>query len=104
MSYRDFIQERESRNTDFLTHDAAFSYSYRWGNHNLGIDGLINSNNPDPGAYTNSYRIGVVYTLSFDRPPPPSPVSPAPVAAAAEGDFAGTIAGIPPGTTLPSRP
>ena len=51
-----------------VSHDASFGYAYTTGLHRFGLEPVFNDRDPDTGASSTGYRVGVSYTWSFDRP------------------------------------
>ncbi len=54
---------------DLATVNFAFEYRYRWGRHEFGVDYTAFDRRSTPGARTEAYRVGVQWTMYFDRAP-----------------------------------
>ncbi len=92
MSYSTLFQDPTGQNGDNVVHSLAANYRLTDGPHAIGIDGEVNRREPRLGAQTDSFKIGVSYTISFLKPDT-GPTS-APIAAA------GPVRGGGPGVDL----
>lgn len=55
--------------SEVATVNASFDYRYRWRQHELGFDAVLFDRRPEPGAKTEAWRLGLVWTWHFDATP-----------------------------------
>jgi hypothetical protein len=53
---------------DELNNSFAPNYRYTIGAHTIGLEGDYGDHRPQPGEYTQSFRIAILYTFHFDKP------------------------------------
>lgn len=76
---------------DVDTHTVALDYRYTMRQHTFGVDMNLYDRDADPGRYTDAYRVGVLWTYSFDR---------SAVAARTYGQIGAAPAAVAPGADL----
>ncbi|HYC37273.1 MAG TPA: hypothetical protein VEC19_12675 [Usitatibacter sp.] len=54
---------------DVATVNSSLEYRYRWRQHELGLDAVLFDRRPEPGARTEAWRLGLVWTWHFDAMP-----------------------------------
>lgn len=92
-NYRFLFQDQEGNNVlETVAHTLSANYSYRTGPHSFGTSVDLFHRQPEPGGFTSAYRVGVFYTLAFqkataeDRQAAQAAVSPS-LIPIAEGNF-----------------
>jgi hypothetical protein len=54
--------------SDVATVNVGFDYRYRAGPHEMGFDVALFDRKPKPGGKTEAYKLGLSWTVQFDRP------------------------------------
>ncbi len=96
------MQDRDAPGAlDFDTDSIGFLFAWWKGDHYVELDANYDILDPRPGEATKSYRVGLQYTLSFDKAPQARPrrVSAAPAQAMPSVGDADLLA-LPPGADL----
>ncbi|MDF1719396.1 MAG: hypothetical protein P1U65_01850 [Minwuia sp.] len=96
-NYRLLLQDQEgTNNVETLAQTLSTSYAYRSGPHTFGSSIDLFHRQPEPGGFTSAYRVGVFYTLAFqkataaDRQERAAAVSPS-LVPIVDGDFPGEL-------------
>ncbi len=95
----DFLSQNlhDPDTTDVYTNNIAVAYDYRVGRHRFGADGVYHGRLPDRSAGTSSFKLGVFWSVDFERrrPGATGPAGVAPLAQAPSGVF--SLAALAPG-------
>lgn len=67
-NYRFLFQDQEGNNVlETASHTLSANYAYRTGPHSFGTQVDLFHRQPEPGGFTSAYRVGVFYTLAFQK-------------------------------------
>ncbi len=96
-NYRLLLQDQQgNNNVETLAQTLSANYAYRTGPHSFGTTVDLFHRQPEPGGFTSAYRVGVFYTLAFqkataaERQERAAAISPS-LVPVAEGDFPGEL-------------
>jgi hypothetical protein len=69
-SYRTFLEDPVAKGAqgDIWTHSMAFSYAFTMGNHSISLEGNYDERDPELNTDTYDYKIGIAYTITFEKP------------------------------------
>lgn len=74
-TYRAFLEDPVAKGAegDIWTHSLAFAYAFTMGRHSIRLEGNYDDRNPELDTYTHDYKIGIAYTINFEKPAHPRP-------------------------------
>ena len=72
----------DSGTTNLLTHNLGLSYQYRMGRHRFGGEAAYRGRHPEAAGSTNAFKLGVFWSIDFQRPAR-APAGPPPIGIAA---------------------
>ena len=67
-NYGYLSQDRDNPSTDIVTQTLGIDYRYQKNQNTFGAELIFNGRDPDPGAATDDWNLGIYWTHSFDWP------------------------------------